>query len=56
MRVVVWDEKLHEKEERVREVYPNGIAAEIAAGIKKELAYVDDFEVVCLNSDMEEFG
>ena len=56
MRVVVWDEKLHEKEERVREVYPNGIAAKIAAGIKKELAYVDDFEVVCLNSDMEEFG
>lgn len=56
MRVVVWDEKLHEKEERVREVYPNGIAAEIAAGIKKELTHVDDFEVVCLNSDMEEFG
>lgn len=56
MRVVVWDEKLHEKEEKVREVYPNGIAAEIAAGIKKELTHVDDFEVVCLNSDMEEFG
>ena len=56
MRVVVWDEKLHEKEERVREVYPNGIAAEIASGIKKELTHVDDFEVVCLNSDMEEFG
>lgn len=56
MRVVVWDEKLHEKEEKVREVYPNGIAAEIAAGIKKELTHVVDLEVVCLNSDMEEFG
>lgn len=56
MRVVVWDEKLHEKEERVREVYPNGIAAEIAGGIKKELTSANDCEIVCLNSDIEEFG
>ena len=56
MRVVVWDEKLHEKGERVREVYPNGIAAEIAGGIKKELTSANDCEIVCLNSDIEEFG
>lgn len=37
MRVVVWDESLHEKEERVHDVYPNGIANEIAAGIKKRI-------------------
>ena len=56
MRFFVWDEKLHEKEERVREVYPNGIAAEIAGGIKKELTSANDCEIVCLNSDIEEFG
>ena len=56
MRVVVWDEKLNEKEERVREVYPNGIAAEIAGGIKKELTSANDCEIVCLKSDIEEFG
>ena len=50
MRVVVWDEKLHEKEECVQKVYPNGIANEIANGIKKEF-YSDLFFLILYNDE-----
>ena len=56
MRVVVWDESLHEKEERVHDVYPNGIANEIAAGIKKELSFMNDCEIKCSNCEKDDFG
>jgi trehalose utilization protein len=56
MRIVVWDENLHKKEEEVQKVYPRGIAEEIAGGINRELSFADNFEVTCLNSDMDEFG
>ena len=56
MRVVVWDENLHEKEERVHDIYPNGIANEIATGIKKELSFMNDCEIKCSNCEMEDFG
>ena len=56
MQIVVWDENLHEKEEEIRKVYSNGIAEEIANGIKKELAENGNYKIICANSDMDEFG
>ena len=53
VRVLVWNEFLHEKEdEKVRKVYPDGIHEAIAEGLRK----CDNFEVKTATLDMPEFG
>ena len=53
VRVLVWNEFLHEKEdEKVRKVYPDGIHEAIAEGLRK----CDHFEVKTATLDMPEFG
>jgi trehalose utilization protein len=53
VRVLVWNEFLHEKEdEKVRKVYPDGIHEAIAEGLRK----CDNFEVKTATLDMPNFG
>ena len=53
IRVTIWNEFVHEKtEQRVADIYPNGIHGCIAEFLGKE----EDFEIRTATLDMEEHG
>ena len=52
IHVTVWNEFLHEKEEKIARVYPQGIHEAIAAQLRKS----DDFEVRTATLEMPECG
>ena len=57
MKVVVWDENLHENNEEIKKVYPQGIAQRISEGVRQvENSNDTDWEFACVHSQMEEFG
>lgn len=52
MHITVWDEALQLSDEKVREVYPDGIARVIGDYLKKALGC----EVTCTHAKMEDWG
>lgn len=56
MKVVVWDENLHENNEEIKKVYPEGISRRIVEGVRSENSEALDWEFVCVHSDMPDFG